>query len=151
MKPWFDTTERVAALLMYATSWIGTRFAPNSCLKGRGVSCQKLAGSLYKECGFLGMDVDIPEGPMDWSNNHKDSLIVAWVSSRREFADVTGQKPQAGDLVGFRLGSCVQHMGVMVDGQYFVHVTRGTATELADIRQPTFANRLEKLWRPIEL
>ncbi|HZV37012.1 MAG TPA: hypothetical protein VFB72_20720, partial [Verrucomicrobiae bacterium] len=81
MTPWFNTPERIAALQATAKAWDGTPFMPNACLRGHGVSCQKLAAGIYVDAGFFPAGTTVPDGPMDWSRAHKQSLIDKFLST----------------------------------------------------------------------
>ena len=154
MKPYFDTLEKIERLQYHAGLWLGTPFMPNAALLQHGVSCQKLVGRIYIEAGFLPRDFIIPEGPMDWSAAHRDSLLEKFMSARPEFlsvaADVSPLKPIAGDMIGIQIGGCVHHFGVVIteDGR-FVHCLRSRGVILGNVRDASYFQRIKKIWRPI--
>lgn len=153
MKAFFANAEhnRVGTLLDSAASWVGTPFCPNAKIRGGGVSCQMLAGEIYRECGFF-TDELIPEGPMDWGNASTESLIARWVESlpgkfnERNVHDVR----YPGDLIGFKLGGCVHHLGVMLTGNKFIHCLPKAGVMLNRIDDATFLKRVSRIWRPVE-
>jgi cell wall-associated NlpC family hydrolase len=149
MKPYFANPELLARLQFHAGEWLGTPFMPNAAIKGAGVSCQKLVGALYRETGFFPADLAIPDGPMNWGVAQKQSLIADWVATHPElFAAVTDVQP--GDLLGFRLGGCIHHSGVVLttDGK-FIHAMRDRGCLLSSSQDATYLQRLEAIWRPI--
>lgn len=154
--PWFNSEQRVAALITAAKSWEGTPFKGNQCAKKVGVSCQMLAAAIYKEAGFLPNSFTADKGPMDWSNAHKDSLIESFLGKHADKFEAHPRKAgkietvQAGDLVGFKLGGCVQHMGIVVNKQFFVHVMDRYQVQFSRLDDPTFASRMEVFWRPLD-
>ena len=155
MNAWFSNPERIATLTTAARQWIGTPFMPNAAVKGAGVSCQKLVGSIYIEAGFLPAGYAIPEGPMDWGGAQTDSLIGKFMASQgRYFAEIPDArcaKIQPGDMVGFKFGGCVHHCGLVIaDDGAFIHALRRTNVSVACLRDATFHSRLEIIWRPIE-
>jgi len=149
MKAHFDCPEHLARLQYHAVSWLHTPFMPNAAIKGSGVSCQKLVGRIYIECGFLPPDFVIPEGPMDWSAAQKTSLISEFMNAQPQFAVVTAPA-QTGDMVGFKLGGCLHHCGLMLfaDGK-FIHCLRNRGTIISNLRDATYAGRIQRIWRPI--
>lgn len=146
MTPWFDSEEKSAKLRASAQSWLGTRFLGNSCSKGVGVSCQKLAAAIYREVGFC--DVEVPEVPMAHARFSRESLLVPWVEQCGLFYQVARSEVQAGDLLGFRLGKVVHHCGVALGPREFVHAMDRIGTVISRLSDPTWAGRLEYVWRP---
>jgi cell wall-associated NlpC family hydrolase len=149
---WFND-ERSAALEGVARSWVGTPFMPNAAIKGAGVSCQKLAAAIYAEVGFVAVDCSVPDGPMDWGGAHKagESLIVKYLEGlvAEGKLGVVGNV-SAGDLLGFQIGGCVQHLGVALRDDRFVHCWRGSGVIISRRSDATFATRLRRAWRPMQ-
>ena len=137
-------------LYAVAKSWEGTPFMPNGRIKGYGVSCQMLVAEIYTECGLLPPDVFIAEGPMDWGMAHKDSRIEKFIDTElsKHFAAVE-QAPVAGDLLGFKIGGCVHHLGILCNATEFIHAMRDPGAHFSRIDDATFLKRLARVWRPI--
>ena len=147
MTSWFNTPERLELLQKSADSWVGTPFVPNGRVKGHGVSCQMLAEAIYQECG-LGEDYRIPAVSMGWSGVHKDSLVLRYLKGVDEFKQLqTTENILPGDLLGFKIGSCIHHLGVVVSGTRFIHSMKGLGTTYKSLDDPTYGNRLAKVWR----
>ena len=152
MNTYFSTQARRQLLADEAEKWRGTPFMPNACIKGSGVSCQKLVGALYIATGVWPATFEIPDGPMDWSNAHEDSLItkamVDEVASGR-FSEVLDSQAAPGDLIGFKLGGCLHHLGVVLTSSgLFIHCLRGPGVMFSELRDATYLRRIEKIWRP---
>lgn len=163
MTPYFSNPDRVADLASTASAWEGTPFHPNGCVVGVGVSCQKLVGALMSGCGIeMG---SVPDGPMDWQGgpslieDHMDVALAARFITIFG-ASVGGGSPIGcadvpiflpGDIVGFRVGSSVKHVGIMVDAERFIHVMRHSSVSIVQLCDPTWIGRLSRVWRAIEL
>ena len=146
MKPFFDSPDRIEALHRAAVSWVGTPFAGNSASKGRGVSCQCLAAEVYRETGF---DVgEVPEAPMSHAKFSTQSLVEPWVEAHPGFERARFFQP--GNLLGFRLGKCLHHVGIQLEGQKFVHVVDGAGVMISTLADATWGGRVMAMWRPIE-
>ncbi len=144
---WFNTPERIKRLHDSADSWIGTPFVPNGRVKGHGVSCQMLAEAVYQECG-LDFDYRAPEANMGWSGVHRDSLIMKHLKEVDNLICLRSKKTiLPGDLLGFKLGSCVHHLGVAVSDTRFIHSMKGLGTTYKSLNSPTYGSRLAKVWR----
>jgi hypothetical protein len=155
MNTYFTSQSRRQLLADEAEKWRGTPFMPNGCIKGAGVSCQKLVGALYIATGVWPEDLKVPDGPMGWSNAHEDSLITAVMEGEVKagrFADVSDfSEVMPGDLVGFKLGGCLHHLGVtLTTSGMFVHCIRGPGVMFSELRDATYLKRIEKIWRPLE-
>jgi len=152
MDTWFNTPERIALLNEVAASWVGTPFVANSRCKGKrgGVSCQMLAEQIYKECGCP-LPFGAEKGSMRWAGVSKDSLILKYLEDKTEFLHYVASPSVgdliAGDLMGFRIGGCIHHVGVCLGNGLFIHCMRGSSTLVCSVSDPTFARRLGCLWR----
>ena len=151
MNPFFASTARRQALLDEARSWVGTPFFANSSAKGRGVSCQKLAASIYQSTGFLPPEETIPDAPMSRARFAEDSLVEAWLNGRTDFELLPhGSALMPGDLMTFRLKRSVHHVGILVLPGIFVHAAEGVGAQLSPVADSTWMSRLAGVWRPIE-
>lgn len=149
--PFFKNPDRIAQLQFHAATWLGTPFMPNAAIKGAGVSCQKLVGTVLIECAALPKGFDIPEGPMNWSAAHKDSLIEKFFAGQPDFfLEMDRMLSQPGDVVGFQLGGCVHHLGIILDerGQ-FIHCLRGNGVAFNNLHDASYWTRLARVWRPV--
>ncbi len=152
MNPFFNTPEKIAALSVVANAWRGTPFMPNAAVKGAGVSCQKLVAAIYIETGVWPADKHIPEGPMDWSHAHKESLVEKFMAEQTEFVLVPpAQSPAPGDMLGIQIGGCIHHCGLLLTvGGRFIHCMRdGLGVQVGCTRDATYLQRIKKVWRPV--
>ena len=149
MTPYYSSVGRILALELQAQDWLGTPFFPNSQAKHRGVSCHKLAAALYRDSGW--MDLDVPDVPMSHARFSRVSLVEQWLDGRPEFAMSYQSQWQPGDLLGFRINKTVHHVGVMLTGDRFVHCIEGVGTQFGNIFDATWASRLARVWTPLEV
>jgi len=171
METWFNTPERIDALEAAALSWVGTPFVANSRVKGKrgGTCCHMLAEQIYLEAGHT-LPFQAPSASMKWSDISKVSLIEKFFDTQTDLfqtlenlrtsaksADKTLPSPDPclltpvslpGDVVGFRIGGCIHHVGIALSGGRFVHCMRGMGTKIFNLNDPTYAPRIEKIWRP---
>lgn len=146
MNRWWNE-ERVARLVAEAESWRGTPFAPNSSAKCIGVSCHNLAGELYRACGYP-RPLELPDVPIAHARFSTTSFVTAWFASREDFQPVpiTGSL-FPGDVLGFKIGRTVHHLGVLLPGNQFVHVLEGLGVMVNSLADPTWYSRLAHVWR----
>jgi len=150
MKPFFNNPEKIARLQFHALEWLDTPFMPNAAVKGRGVSCQMLTGTIYQELGVLPAGCTIPAAPMDWSRAQTDSLLEKAVAGWPQFVSLLAGEAAPGDLLGIQIGGCVHHCGIVlgVDGK-FIHCLRGHGVVLSNVRDASYLQRIKKIWRPM--
>jgi cell wall-associated NlpC family hydrolase len=144
---WF-TEERIDALEAEATTWVGTPFAANSSAKGLGVSCHTLAGALYAAAGWG--EVVIPEVPISHGRFGEDSLANPFFEAMAERFTQLPHDAEVlpGDVLGFRIGRIVHHLGVALRNGRFIHALDGIGTTVSTIEDATYRSRLTTIWRP---
>lgn len=145
MTSWW-TAERLAILDSEAASWIGTPFSANSCSKGFGVSCAKLCGALYEAAGFG--KVNVPDGQTSHARFNSVSIITPFFDTNPRFLSVHPQDRMPGDVLGFTIGRCVHHMGVLLGGGNFIHSCDHIGVVISTERDATWISRLSNVWRP---
>lgn len=147
---WFYRPERVNALERAAQSWLGTPFGANAKVKGPGggVSCQMLACEILTEVGCI-KDECPPPAMMSWARHQRESLIVPYMDGHPRFARLDPSEPLLpGDVLGFKIQSCVHHMGVVLPAKRFAHVWMQTGVLISLLTDPTYSKRLAMSWRP---
>lgn len=153
MKPWFDDDKKREKLRQRAYAWLGTPFMTNSESPGPfgGVSCQKLVGAIYRECGFC--DVVVDEVPMSYANyGATESLVVPFMEKLAQFKRIEDFRvPLEGDLLGFEIGNIIHHLGIVVnDPRHFVAVGVGRPVCIRSLSgDPVWSSRLRAVWRPV--
>ena len=148
MTAFFSIPGRLAALHTAASSWHGTPFFANSCAKGRGVSCQFLAWAIYTEAGVV--IASPPEVDMSHAKFSRVSLVEPWVDGQAVFQPIQLEELEPGDLMGFRIGKVVHHVGVMLGRGVFLNVVDGTTVQNSYLSDNTWRSRLARAWRPVE-
>lgn len=146
MRRWW-TDERVALLVAEAESWRGTPFAANSASKGRGVSCHKLCEAIFDACGYP-VALDVPDVPIAHARFSTVSFVTQWFSGRVDFEAIqpTGAL-FPGDVLGFRIGRIVHHLGILLPDNQFAHAMDGIGTTVNALADATWYSRLENVWR----
>jgi cell wall-associated NlpC family hydrolase len=147
VKPFFNASN-LELLCDVAQSWVGAPFHPNGRTRD-GVSCQMFCCELYRETGFLPQEFVCQAGPMDWGNANTSSLIEKFIGS--EVADkfeIVESNALPGDLLGFTVGGCLQHLGVKLEDE-FIHVLKHRGVILSRFDDASYLKRLCRIWRPV--
>ena len=128
-----DTTElaasRIRILDEAATSWLGTPYRRGG-EDEKGVDCSGLAQSILGELG-----VDLPR---------------TTESQRQRGREVRPQEACPGDLVFFRIGSRVNHVGILLDGDRFLHASTSAGVKISRLAERYFARRLVEIRRVLD-
>lgn len=132
-----------------AQRWRGTPFFGHARVLGNGVDCVNLVAALYQESGLCG-DLVLPDYSLDSGNHDDASVLVSFVAALGVFEPLPLTSELGfGDLLGFKLGRCVHHCGVMLRGVQFIHVYRGANTTLSLLDDPTWRRKLACAFRPM--
>ena len=144
---WFNE-ERIDALEAEAATWVGTPFAANSSAKGLGVSCHTLAGALYAAVGWG--EIAIPEIPISHARFGQDSFADPFFEAIAErFTELPHDSEiLPGDVLGFRIGRIVHHLGVALRNGRFIHALEGIGATVSTTEDATYRSRLTTIWRP---
>jgi cell wall-associated NlpC family hydrolase len=148
MTPTWFTEERIEALEVEAASWVGTPFAANSSAKGLGVSCHTLAGALYAAVGWG--DILIPDVAISHARFGENSLADPFFDSMAErFTQLPHDSEiLPGDVLGFRIGRIVHHLGTALRNGRFIHALEGLGATVSTTEDATYRSRLTTIWRP---
>jgi cell wall-associated NlpC family hydrolase len=136
-------------LYMEAQRWLGTPWLPNSAEPGRGVSCHNLPRTILMNLGYLPQDfppiIGVPQ------RGEKVSRMIAYVDGCKEFCpidlSIRGMQLEAGDLLGIRIYRCVDHLGLYLGAQRFVHVLMHKHVSFDCSGIPPWKQRIENAWR----
>lgn len=171
MRPLINSREEEIALRAEAATWLGTPFAPRQMVKDAGVDCVHLPLALLRAMGGR-FATDFPSGyTVDRSKHCDDSLVLNWLESASPEIErlalftsfeeqdniITRQKQIAvipiavGDVVTFKLNRHVDHIGVMMNAESFMHAVSPQGVISGHIFDPTFAKTIHSIWRPFRL
>lgn len=157
----YDTPEKITALDNEARSWVGTPFWPNSAVKGErgGVSCHNLVAAILFATGLPSFPV--PRGSAEWARANTESIIETGLDALPQFAHVNAPGEPVdmaailpGDILGFRIGRCLHHVGIALPGGHFVHALRHAGAHISRLDDGAFlfdkggTPRLLRVWRP---
>lgn len=156
---WQKHNPRLARLVIEAYRWKGTPWRANSSARGVGVSCHNLPRALYIESGALRSDFpQIVETPATATALNR---MEEFLDSRPEFLRLYNSDFKPGDLLGMfipidSLGRrirqrCVNHLGVLLTCNQFIHTLLGKNTDLDQFSIPPWSQIIVAAWRPMEM
>ena len=149
MDAFFASAERQAQLRAEATSWLNTPFCARAAVKGAGVDCVRLTAELMVACGLI-RGYEFPRYSLDWARHRDRSIVLEWLAACPQVALVPdGEPAQIGDVVGFKVGRCVHHVGVVLDPPLFINAIEGARVSISQLNDSTWAKRLACLYRPL--
>lgn len=144
------TPQEIADLVAAAEAWRGTPFSDRGCRRGAGVTCHHLPAAILRDARWL-PELQIPEGETAWAAVHGRGVMEEWFDGpgRQWFAPADPGAREPGDVLGFRLGRCIHHLGVELPGGAIIHAIQRHGVVIAPCLPPQWAKRLQKAWRPI--
>jgi cell wall-associated NlpC family hydrolase len=147
----FNLTKRIESLEYHAAQWIGTPWRENSGVLGSGVACHNLPRAIYVACGALPDSFPVVRSSPSRSKHDKVGVMTPFMDGRPEFARLELGKDElrAGDLLGLRICSCVDHFGVLLRHNVFVHVLMHKNVDFDEANVPPWSQRLLAVWRPL--
>lgn len=129
-----------------AKEWVGTPFFPYMAKKGVGADCVHLALAIYQEAGVVPAWESLPRYHLDGGEHLDKSIVIQWLESHPYMIWV--ESPEIGDLITLQYGRVIHHVGVMVGERMFVQCIRKYGVIESDLRDPTWSQRVQSVWRP---
>ena len=150
MSAFFASKESVNRLQAEARGWIGTPFVAHCRRRRIGCDCVGMAAGVYSALGF--------SIPKSWP---KYSVGAGAYLDASKVAEVVGGSPsfqavepasldelKPGDLIGFKIGRVIHHVGIFLGDDLFLHCTKSIGVDRGTLRDPAWANRMKAIWRP---
>jgi probable lipoprotein NlpC len=150
--PFFAGESRLRQLRSEAREWSGTPFHAHGKFKHIGVDCVWLAAEIYRVLGVVPLQ-KLPRYTVGAGSHLEASKVAEGVAASGAFEGVTPadiETVRPGDLLGFKLGRVIHHVGIVVEGTRFIHAIATIGVTESDLRDPTWGRRLGAIWRPIE-
>jgi cell wall-associated NlpC family hydrolase len=156
---YYDTPEKIAALLAAATRWRGTPFRENSAVPGPrgGVCCHMLVAHLYIETGALD-PFDIPRGSARRLLHNPADTMLAYIDTALAGRIAVPAPPEpalAGDMIVYRDGATAKHIAIVLPGlepahgPRLIHVLRHSGAAYSEFNDPTYAHNIVTTRRPL--
>lgn len=102
-----------------ALSWVGTPYHHQQRCKGVGVDCAHLVAGIAIDAGLMAADTNLPmDYSPEWNLHNKEEMLISYLL---QFGCQSKDSAEAGDIIGFTIGHCVGHIGVMVSDTQYVH------------------------------
>ncbi len=149
--PFFDIFDsRCASLQREAMSWAETPFKPHGKVKRAGVDCIHFCAEVYKAVGLFPA-YNFPAYGIDGGHHAKSSLVLNWLDKSEYFEKLDGvESYQTGDLLCFKIGGAVWHVGIFMYGKEFAHCMAHYGVMYSNIDDPTYKKRLVSIYRPMK-
>ena len=104
MKPALERARVVEA----ARAWLGTPYHHAADLHGVGVDCAMLLVRVFCDLGFI-EPFDPRPYTRDWHLHRTDERYLSFLLARAREVE----RPQAGDMIVFKIGRCYAHGGIV--------------------------------------
>lgn len=108
-------------LIESAFSWIDTPYHHQARVKGAGVDCAQLMAGIAIDCGLITESIKLPQDySPEWHLHNREERLV---NHLLEFGCIqkSVEDTLPGDIIGFKIGRAVGHLGIMVNETQFIH------------------------------
>lgn len=131
----------------WAAKYIGLEYSD----KGRGPFKFDCWG-LVKHIERMENSVELPDFRDLYQTSVRDPSVPAafaqGASDAQKFTRLSGEAPQAFDIVVLNIAGRAAHCGVMVSATHFLHIHAGTGSCIDAVSSPRWAQRVEGFYRP---
>ncbi len=103
-----DSGLERARVVAAARAWLGTPYHHAADLKGVGVDCAMLLVRVFCDLGLV-EPFDPRPYTRDWHLHRGDERYLSFLLGRAREVE----RPQAGDVIVFRIGRCYAHGGIV--------------------------------------
>lgn len=148
MIDYFTSEQRIEALHTSAKALDGTPWKAHSKSPGYGMSCHFAVAWVLEQAGHRLSDV--PDGASNWSKHHTRSIMEDWLDASPAFRSVPLDDPAPGDVIGFKVGLCIHHLGLILPGGLFFCCLEPRGAVIAGLTEPHYRKHAARLWRPLE-
>jgi NlpC/P60 family putative phage cell wall peptidase len=111
-----------ADVVAEAARWVGTPYHHQARVRGVGVDCAQLVAGVAEAVGLIPAGTPVPHDySPEWHLHSRGELLVANLEA---FGCVRLARPEdarPGDVLAFRFGRSVGHLGILLEGGLFVH------------------------------
>lgn len=104
-----------------ALTWDGTPYHHQACVKGIGVDCAQFMAGIAKSLNLIPANAKLPTdySPQWHLHNREEKLVEQLLAFGCVQIDIADTKP--GDIIGFKIGRAVGHLGLMLNNNQFIH------------------------------
>lgn len=159
--PFFNTPEKLTALIAACDRWRDTPFRENSAVPGPrgGVCCHMLAAHIYFATGALA-PFEVPCGSARRLMHNPADTMLAYIDHElagRFSNPLIEPSPviAPGDFIVYREGATAKHIGIAAPGEQphhglrIFHVLRHSGANYSQYDDPTYAHNVVAIRRPI--
>jgi hypothetical protein len=127
--------------------WKDTPFVRLQCNLGGGIDCGNLAFVLLQEAGAVMPNIHSPSFDFVIGDDYKGKLNDVLTATSEFVALPKNITVQAGDVLVFQLNRGQQHIGTMIDSEFFAHAWPGTTPRKSNLLQDRWQKKLIQVWR----
>ena len=149
MTAFFDDPSRQAKLRAEVAAWVGTPFKVHAAVKRAAVDCVRLTAEIMVACGVI-ESYKFPPYTLQWAKHQDRSIVTEWLDACPQMGRLPKEEPvRIGDVVCFKIGRCVHHVGVVLDAPEFLNAVEGARVSICRLDDSTWSKRLACVYRPM--
>lgn len=108
-------------IIQEALTWLHTPYHHQARQKGIGVDCAQFIAGIAINLGIFPEDLDMPtDYSIEWHlHNREERLVQGLIERGCIQKDINDTQP--GDILCFKMGRAVGHLGLMMPDDQFIH------------------------------
>jgi NlpC/P60 family putative phage cell wall peptidase len=108
-----------AAIIIHAHSWLETPYHHQARIKNVGVDCAQLVAGIAEDVGLIDVGTPVPFNySPEWHLHNREEVLI-------KSLEFFGCKPilhaEPGDILCFKYGRAIGHLGIMVSETEMIH------------------------------
>lgn len=127
------------AIVDEAKTWLETPYHHQGRVKGVGVDCAQLVAGIAEALGFIEPGTAIPHDySPEWHIHNREEVLLA---NLRAFGCTEVEAPELGDILCFKYGRAVGHLGIYAGDGMMVHAAIQTGRVVLNTLSPNLLKR----------
>lgn len=119
---------------------MGTPYHHHGRIKGAGVDCATFLCEVYEAVGLI-PHIDPGSYAPDWHLHRSEEKYLGWLEKFGKEID----KPNAGDVVVWKIGRCFSHGAIVIDANTIIHSHMGQGVVFENMNK--FGDRAVKYFK----
>lgn len=125
-----------------ALTWDNTPYHHQARVKGVGVDCAQLIAAVAEEVGLIPTGAVIPVNySTEWHLHNREEVLLQNLEAFGCTKKV-GLVPEEDDILCFKYGRCVSHLGIYLGNSLFIHAARNAGKVTVNTLSPETLKRL---------
>ena len=130
-----------------ALTWLGTPYHHKAAVKGVGVDCAMLVGSVAKSLKLLDSSVPFPNYSTQWHLHNREELMLSMLQEYGCIEINPKEDCKVGDILTFKYGRVSSHLGILINNNQIIHAREDVGSVVINDLNEDLLNRWTNTYR----